>query len=113
MKSRLNLLLAAALAAGAAGAYAQSTQGQHDMAAMHGAAAMAMTSGEVRKIDADQGKLTLRHEAIGNLDMPPMTMVFRVEKPELLKDLKPGDKVQFRAESQSGALVVTHIQKAG
>ncbi|GAB3758815.1 hypothetical protein GCM10028796_05050 [Ramlibacter monticola] len=71
-----------------------------------------LTAGEVRKVDVEQGKVTIKHEAITNLDMPPMTMVFRAVKPELLKDLKPGDKVRFHAESVGGALVVTQIEAA-
>lgn len=76
------------------------------------AAASALTSGEVRKIDTAQGKVTIRHEAIQNLDMPPMTMVFRVASPELLAKAQVGDKIQFRAENSGGAMVVTDIQRA-
>lgn len=69
-----------------------------------------MTAGEVRKVDVDQAKVTLKHEAIANLDMPPMTMVFRAQSADMLKNLKPGDKVRFHAETSGGAIVVTHIQ---
>ena len=69
----------------------------------------ALTAGEIRKVDADQGKVTIKHEPIQNLDMPAMTMVFRAAKPELLKDVKAGDKVQFRVESVAGAFVVTEL----
>lgn len=105
-----NLLLAAALALGSAGVFAQADHSQHAAAAGASASAMAMTSGEVRKVDLEQGKVTLKHEAIANLDMPAMTMVFRVEKAEQLKNLKPGDKVSFHAQSTGGAMVVTHIE---
>jgi Cu/Ag efflux protein CusF len=70
----------------------------------------AMSEGEVRRIDAANGKITLRHGPIANLDMPPMTMVFRVQSPEMLSALKVGDKVKFRAEDRNGALIVTEIQ---
>lgn len=76
------------------------------------AAASAMSDGVVRKIDAPNGKITLRHGPIANLDMPGMTMVFRVQSPVLLKSLKPGDAVKFHAESIDGALTVTAIQIA-
>lgn len=76
------------------------------------AAASAMTAGEVRKVDAVQGKVTIRHEPIKNLDMPAMTMVFRAEKPDQVKGLKAGDKVRFQAASVAGSLVVTHIKAA-
>lgn len=70
-----------------------------------------LTAGEVRKIDVEQGKVTLKHEPIANLDMPAMTMVFRAQPAELLKGLQVGDKVRFQAQSANGALVVTQIQK--
>lgn len=69
-----------------------------------------LTSGEVRKVDAEQGKLTIKHEPIENLDMPAMTMVFKAGKPELLKNIKQGDKIEFRAESVAGSFVVTEIK---
>jgi uncharacterized cupredoxin-like copper-binding protein/Cu/Ag efflux protein CusF len=68
------------------------------------------SEGVVRKIDPDAGKLTLRHGRIDNLDMPPMTMVFRVQPRELLNAVKAGDKVKFYAEERNGELVVTAIQ---
>jgi Cu(I)/Ag(I) efflux system periplasmic protein CusF len=75
-------------------------------------AATALTAGEVRKVDGTQGKVTIRHEAITNLDMPAMTMVFSADKPDLLKGLKAGDRIRFRAESVAGAMVVTQIEPA-
>jgi Cu(I)/Ag(I) efflux system periplasmic protein CusF len=74
------------------------------------APAAALTTGEIKKIDAEQGKVTIKHEAIQNLDMPAMTMVFRATNPELLKKAQVGDKIQFRAENVAGAFVVTDIQ---
>jgi Cu/Ag efflux protein CusF len=69
-----------------------------------------MTTGEVRKVDKDNGKLTLRHEEIKNLDMPPMTMVFTVKDPTMLTPLKAGDKVKFSAAREGGKIVVTDIR---
>ena len=71
-----------------------------------------MSEGVVRKIDAANGKITLKHGPIVNLDMPPMTMVFRVQLPELLNAVKVGDTVKFHAESINGALTVTAIRAA-
>lgn len=105
-------ILSVGSAAGAATEHAQHPQHAAAPAPAAAAAAEALTAGEVRKVDAAQGKVTLRHEAIANLDMPPMTMVFRADKPGLLKDLKAGDKVRFRAESVAGAMVVTQIETA-
>lgn len=71
-----------------------------------------MSDAVVRKIDAAAGKITLKHGPIPNLDMPPMTMVFRVQPPELLNTVKVGDAVKFHAEEIGGALTVTAIEKA-
>lgn len=75
-------------------------------------AAANLTAGEVRKVDAEQGKVTIKHEPITNLDMPAMTMVFKAGKPELLKNIQAGDKIEFRAENVAGAYVVTDIRTA-
>lgn len=69
-----------------------------------------LTAGEVRKVDAEQGKVTIKHELIANLEMPAMTMVFKVGKPELLKSIQAGDRIEFRAENVAGAFVVTDIK---
>lgn len=71
-----------------------------------------MADGEVRKVDRDAGKLTLRHGEIRSLDMPGMTMVFLVKEPALLDKVKVGDKVKFRAEKSGGSYVVTAIDPA-
>lgn len=107
MKSKLTLILAAAVAMSAAVVNAQTVSGDSPAAA---SSASALTSGEVRKVDNEQAKVTIKHEPITNLDMPAMTMVFRVAQPEMLKQLKTGDKVQFRAENREGAIVVTQIE---
>ena len=72
----------------------------------------AMTDGEVRKIDKDAGKITLKHGEIKQLDMPPMTMVFTAKDKALLDAVKIGDKVKFMAVNDNGKMVVTDIQKA-
>ena len=76
------------------------------------AQASVMSEGVVRKIDAANAKVTLRHGPIVNLDMPPMSMVFRVQPSELLSGIKVGDKVKFHAEDIDGAYTVTAIQVA-
>ena len=95
-------------------AFAQTSPADH--AAHHPAgvaAAEATTSdGEVRKVDKEQGKVTLKHGPIANLEMPGMTMVFTVADSKLLDGLKPGDKVKFAAANLKGALTVTAIEIA-
>ena len=71
-----------------------------------------MTEGEVRKIDNEAKKITLKHGEIKNLDMPGMTMVFQVKDAALLDKVKAGDKVMFTAEKADGAIVVTAIEAA-
>lgn len=77
-----------------------------------GAFAADLADGEVRKVDPATGRVTLKHGEIRNLDMPPMTMVFRLKDPALAAKLKPGDKVRFAAEKQGGDYVVTDVQPA-
>lgn len=110
MTHKHSLFLAAALVAfGAPGAWAA---GAPAAPAAAPAPSAVLTTGEVRKVDAAQGKVTIKHEAITNLDMPAMTMIFRAEKPELLKNVKAGDRIRFHAESDKGTLVVTRIEPA-
>ncbi|WP_262032429.1 copper-binding protein [Microvirga sp. Mcv34] len=71
-----------------------------------------MVSGTVEKLDEAQGKITLQHGAIPNLQMDAMTMVFRAADPAMLKTVKQGDKVQFTADRVNGQITVTKIQKA-
>jgi uncharacterized cupredoxin-like copper-binding protein/Cu/Ag efflux protein CusF len=80
------------------------------MSASMPAMAMPMSQGEVKKIDAAARKITLKHGAIANLDMPGMTMVFQLKDPALLNGLKVGDRVSFSAEKSGGAIVITAIQ---
>jgi Cu/Ag efflux protein CusF len=72
----------------------------------------AMVDGEVRKVDKGQDRLTLRHGPIQNLDMPGMTMVFRVADPAMLEGLKEGDKVRFSADRLNGAITITALESA-
>lgn len=76
-------------------------------------AADAGISGEVKKVDPASGKITLKHGPARNLGMDePMTMVYQVKDPALLKAVKVGDKVSFEAEQNASGYVVTKIQKA-
>lgn len=76
-----------------------------------GAALATEAEGEVRRIDKAQSKVTLKHGEIKSLDMPPMTMVFRVKEARLLEGLAVGDKVKFTAEQVDGQYVVTTLRK--
>jgi len=70
-------------------------------------------SGEVKKIDESAGKITLKHEPAKSLGMEePMTMVYRVKDPAMLKQVKVGDKVMFDAEEATSGYTVTKMEKA-
>jgi len=73
----------------------------------------ASISGEVKKIDEGAGKVTLKHGPAKGLGMDePMTMVYRVKDPAMLKQVKVGDKVTFEAEEAASGYTVTKMEKA-
>ena len=72
---------------------------------------LGMTNGEIKKIDSDAGKLTIRHDSLANLDMPAMTMSFTTKNLSMCQGLKAGDRVRFVAELINDSLVVTKIKK--
>ena len=74
--------------------------------------AATMADAEVRKVDRDARKITLKHGEIKNLEMPPMTMVFQVKDAAVLDKVKQGDKVKFSAEKVNGAYTVTSLEPA-
>ena len=77
------------------------------------AAQSAMINGQVTKIDESAGKITLKHGPIKKLDMDEgMTMVFRVQDPAVLKQVKVGDKVRFDADRVNGQITITKIEKS-
>jgi Cu/Ag efflux protein CusF len=82
----------------------------HQSGAGASQAAESLSEGEVRKVDKDAKKITIKHGPLANLDMPAMTMVFQVKDPALLEQTKSGDKVKFRAEKVGGAFTVTKIE---
>jgi Cu(I)/Ag(I) efflux system protein CusF len=69
-------------------------------------------SAKVEKVDESANKVTLDHAAIPGLDMPAMTMVYKVQDSKMLKSVKAGDKVKFTIEKINGQLAVTKIEKA-
>ena len=71
-----------------------------------------MAEGVVRKLDPENRKITLKHGDIKNLNMPGMTMVFRLQEKVEIDQLKPGDKVMFHVEKIEGAYTITDLQAA-
>jgi Cu(I)/Ag(I) efflux system protein CusF len=106
----LSLTLLLITAALATPAYAQHNAADHSAHKAAPATATAtLSDGEIRKVDRDAQKITIRHGPITNLNMPPMTMVFQVKDPALLDRAKTGDKVKFSAEQSGGAYIVNRI----
>ena len=75
-------------------------------------AAADMTDGEIRKVDKDAKKVTIKHGEIKNLDMPAMTMVFQVKDPAMLDKVQSGDKVKFKVIKSDSGFVVTELQSS-
>jgi Cu/Ag efflux protein CusF len=68
------------------------------------------TKGMVKKFDEKAGKVTITHEALTNLGMPAMTMVFRVGEGIDAEKLKAGSKIEFIAERINGKLTVAEVK---
>lgn len=77
------------------------------------AEALQMAVGEIKKIDRDNTKLTIKHGPILNLDMPGMTMSFRVKDQAMLDNLQVNDKVHFIVERVNGVLTITRLEVQG
>ena len=111
MKTTLGLLATwAALLAAPLSAQTNSDHTSHHPDPTATTAAAPMNEGEVRKVDKSAGKVTIKHGPLANLDMPSMTMVFRVKDPAMLDQVKEGDKIKFSADRIDGAITVTEMQ---
>ena len=92
---------------------AHANEAHHTKGAAQGATQSgAISEGEVRRVDKEGRKITLRHGPLVNLDMPGMTMVFQVKDPAMVDQVKVGDKVKFRAEKEGSTFIVTELQPA-
>jgi Cu(I)/Ag(I) efflux system periplasmic protein CusF len=108
----MKTLIAAAFLTAALGLPSLVAATSHATAADSHAAHHALTDGEIRRVDKEAKKLTIRHGPIVNLDMPAMTMVFQVQDPAVLESVKAGDKIRFSADKIGGAYIVTKIEAA-
>ncbi|MDN4059170.1 copper-binding protein [Massilia sp. YIM B02769] len=112
-KLTLSIVMAAASTVALAQESTHAGHGSHGAHAGHAASAPAeLIEGEVKKIDQDAEKITLRHGEIKNLNMPAMTMVLRVKDPAMLTQVKVGDKVRFAADRANGAVTIVQLEKA-
>ncbi|KQW76423.1 copper-binding protein [Methylibium sp. Root1272] len=114
MKTQLHTLIAAIAFAASAASLPALAANDHGSHGSHGAkaadAATEMTDGEIRKVDKENGKLTIKHAEIKSLDMPGMTMVFQVKDKAMLDKVQAGDKVKFKAANESGKFTVTELE---
>ncbi|MYZ51433.1 copper-binding protein [Malikia spinosa] len=111
MNTVKQILAVTALAMGIAlpmSSFAQATMDHSKM----DMASPSMTDGEVKKVDLEAGKVTIKHGHIMHMDMPGMTMVFTAKDKALLANLKPGNKIRFMVVNEGGKMVVTDIQPA-
>ena len=112
MKTQLHTLIAAiafaTVSVASLPALAANDHGTH--VAQAAGAATDMTDGEIRKVDKENGKLTIKHAEIKNVNMPGMTMVFQVKDKAMLDKVQAGDKVKFKAASEAGKFTVTELE---
>ncbi|KWK85710.1 RND transporter MFP subunit [Burkholderia ubonensis] len=111
------IVVSAALAA----ASASSAFAGDDMAGMNmstkgammkaSSSANALTDAEVKKVDTATGMVTLKHGALENVGMPPMTMAFKAKDAEMVNHVKAGDKVKVRIENVNGTLTIVKLEK--
>ena len=107
---RISFMAAVAALAFACAATAQTSAS--DAPPTPQAAASDLADGEIRKVDKDNKKLTIKHGPLKSLDMPGMTMVFGVSDERMLDRFQAGDKVRFDAGKMDGRMVVVRIEAA-
>ena len=113
MKALITASLIAFSTLGAVSAQAASDHAGHAMASPSAASAeMQMIDAQVKKVDKAAGKVTLSHGPLTNLNMPAMTMVFRVKDATWLDQMKEGDKIRFMADNVNGAITVVQFERA-
>ena len=70
-----------------------------------------VTDAEVKHIDAARRLVTLKHGALDNLGMPPMTMAFKAGDAAMIPPLHVGDKVRVRVENVDGTLTIVKLAR--
>jgi Cu(I)/Ag(I) efflux system protein CusF len=112
MKNIKFIVITATLLSSAAFSYAGSHAAAPAASAATAANTLPLANAEIRKIDLENKKVTLKHGEIKNLDMPGMTMVFQVKDEAMLEKVKAGDKVKFTADKLNGVFTVMSIEIA-
>lgn len=107
--NRFALIAALALSASSI-ALAADPHMQHVAATAEAKADSSLSEGEVKKVDKEAGKITIKHGPLKNLGMPNMTMVFRVTDPAMVNQVKVGDKIRFEAGEDKGTFLVKKLE---
>lgn len=66
--------------------------------------------GEIKKINPETSKITLKHGEIQSLALPAMQMAYRVSNPLWLQNFHVGDKVQFSVDKVENQFTVTSME---
>ena len=107
-------LFSAALASSLIGVMGVANAQEHSHHSQHGEMSKSSkaewTLAEIRKIDREQGRITLRHERIESLNMDSMTMVFRLAEGVSVEGFAEGAKVRFKVIKDSGRLAITELE---
>ena len=69
--------------------------------------------GFIKSIRPEQSKIVIAHGPIDKYGMPAMSMVFKVEDPEMLEGIKKGQEIGFDVDNTDAGFVVTHIRVSG
>ncbi|MDQ9172166.1 copper-binding protein [Oxalobacteraceae bacterium R-40] len=99
-----------AAAGGDHGAHAGIDHGASSATSAPAATDTSLVDGEVKKVDREQGKVTIKHAELKNLGMPGMTMVFQVKDKSMLDQVKAGDQIAFVADKIDGKFTVTQME---
>lgn len=111
MRNITSLVIAVTLLSGTTVSFAAAHAAAPTVLSTAAASNLPMVNAEVRKVDVENKKITLKHGEIKNLDMPGMSMVFQVKNVTMLENIKTGDKVMFTADKIDGAFVVMSMEK--
>lgn len=103
------VVMAAVLFAICQGAAAGSPTVEHTPSSATTERAVSLSEGEIKKVDIDAERVTIKHGPLENLGMPGMTMIFSVTDVSVLRSIKAGDKVKFAAGKVDGRIVVTEL----
>ena len=106
----MNIITSLALAVFTSLAVSAPSQATNHATSSQAQAAASLTDGEIRKVDKEAKKLTIRHGPLENLGMPAMTMVFQVKDLAILDRVKAGDKVRFMADKDGSSYIVTRLE---